>query len=114
MLGALLDPLQRAIRERSKVRVHYRDVQEQFSKRVIWPLGLYFWGHCWTLVGWCELRKAFRHFRVDRIVILHTLGDRYPHLPGHTLADYEAAMDARCTKPQSTDPQTAVEEKTPS
>jgi len=114
MLGALLDPLQRAIRERSKVRVHYRDVQEQFSKRIIWPLGLYFWGHCWTLVGWCQLRKAFRHFRVDRIVILQTLGDRYPHLPGHTLADYEAAMDARCTKPQSTDPQTAVEEKTPS
>ena len=109
MLGALLDPLQRAIRERSKVRVHYRDVQEQFSKRIIWPLGLYFWGHCWTLVGWCELRKAFRHFRVDRIVILQTLGDRYPHLPGHTLADYEAAMDARCTDPQST-----VEEKTPS
>ena len=72
------------------------------------------WGEWVRLVVGCEVRKAFRHFGVELIVILHTLGDRYPHLPGHTLADYEAAMDARCTKPQSTDPQTAVEEKTPS
>ncbi|MBB10037.1 MULTISPECIES: YafY family protein [unclassified Alcanivorax] len=101
MLGALLDPLQQAIAERAKVRLHYRDLQEQHSKRVIWPLGLYFWGHCWTLAGWCELRGAFRHFRVDRIVILQTLEDSYPVRPGQTLADYEASFDCETTKEKS-------------
>ena len=101
MLGALLDPLQQAIAERAKVRLHYRDLQEQHSKRVIWPLGLYFWGHCWTLAGWCELRGAFRHFRVDRIVILQTLEDSYPVRAGQTLADYQASFDCATTEEKS-------------
>lgn len=100
MLGALLDPLQRAIAERRKIQLHYRDAQEQPSKRILWPLGLYFWGHCWTLVGWCELRAAFRHFRVDRIVILQTLELDYPVVPGQTLADYEAWEKHRCEREQ--------------
>lgn len=103
MLGALLDPLQRAIAERRKIQLHYRDVQAQPSKRVIWPLGLYFWGHCWTLVGWCELRAAFRHFRVDRIVILQTLESDYPVVPGQTLADYEAWEKQHCEREQHHD-----------
>jgi len=30
------------------------------------------------LVGWCELRQAFRHFRTDRIDALAVLAQRYP------------------------------------
>ena len=103
MLGALLDPLQQAITERRKIQLHYTDLQERQSRRVLWPLGLYFWGHCWTLVGWCELRRAFRHFRVDRIVILQTLEDTYPVSPGRTLADYEAWETRRCHQQEAAD-----------
>ncbi|WP_245573803.1 helix-turn-helix transcriptional regulator [Neptunomonas japonica] len=34
---------------------------------MVWPLGLVFWGRAWTLVAWCELRQAYRMFRLDRI-----------------------------------------------
>ncbi len=31
------------------------------------PLGLYFWGHSWSLAAWCDLRVAYRNFRPDRM-----------------------------------------------
>jgi predicted DNA-binding transcriptional regulator YafY len=30
------------------------------------------------LIGWCELRKDFRSFRIDRIVSADFLQERYP------------------------------------
>lgn len=67
-----------------KVSVTYRRGDGEVSERVLWPLGLVFWGRFWTLGAWCELRQAFRTFRVDRIVQveLHEAGfdDRYGHL----------------------------------
>jgi len=30
------------------------------------------------VVGWCELRRAFRHFRTDRIISMRILDARYP------------------------------------
>lgn len=67
-----------------KVSVSYRRADGEVSQRALWPLGLVFWGHCWTLGAWCELRQAFRTFRVDRILavelIEQTFDDRYGHL----------------------------------
>ncbi|PKO37022.1 MAG: DNA-binding transcriptional regulator [Betaproteobacteria bacterium HGW-Betaproteobacteria-6] len=67
-----------------KVSVSYRRADGEASQRTLWPLGLVFWGHCWTLGAWCELRQAFRTFRVDRIgsveLIDETFDDRYGHL----------------------------------
>jgi predicted DNA-binding transcriptional regulator YafY len=31
-----------------------------------------------VLAAWCELRRDFRHFRIDRIIALHETGERYP------------------------------------
>lgn len=67
-----------------KVAVSYRRADGEVSQRTLWPLGLVFWGHCWTLGAWCELRHSFRTFRVDRILavelIAQTFDDRYGHL----------------------------------
>ena len=67
-----------------KVTVSYRRADGEVSQRTLWPLGLVFWGHCWTLGAWCELRQGFRTFRVDRIqaveLIDATFDDRYGHL----------------------------------
>ena len=30
------------------------------------------------VAAWCESRTAYRHFRIDRIVTLEALADRYP------------------------------------
>lgn len=56
-----------AITTKQKLLLDYRDVNQTPSERLIWPLGLFFWGAAWTLVAWCELRNDFRIFRLDRM-----------------------------------------------
>ena len=80
--------LRGAIDERHKVRLAYRRADGEASQRVVWPLGLFFWGHVWTLGAWCELRKAFRSFRLDRIATLTRLDARYTTAKGRTLDDF--------------------------
>ena len=60
----------------------------QHSSRNIHPLGLFYWGKVWTLVAWCELRDAFRHFRLDRIQRLSVLPQHFESRPGQTLQDF--------------------------
>ncbi|MBY4675556.1 helix-turn-helix transcriptional regulator [Marinobacterium arenosum] len=48
--------------------LRYRDLQGEFSERLVYPLALIGWRHCWTLLAWCELRRAYRNFRLDRIL----------------------------------------------
>ena len=56
------------------------------------PLGLYFWGDAWTLGAWCDLRRAFRNFRLDRIDALNVADLRYPDEAGKRLEDYIRKM----------------------
>lgn len=83
-----LADLRRAIDERRKVRLEYRRGDGVRSRRVLRPLGLFFWGDRWSLVAWCELRRAFRHFRLDRIHRLRVLDSTFESEPGRTLDDY--------------------------
>jgi predicted DNA-binding transcriptional regulator YafY len=56
------------------------------------PLGLYFWGEAWTLGAWCELRRDFRNFRLDRIGAVSVAEARFPDEPGKRLEDYVRRM----------------------
>ncbi|HKK04769.1 MAG TPA: YafY family protein [Gammaproteobacteria bacterium] len=82
--------LRRAIDLRLMARLHYRREDGESSRRVIWPLGLIFWGAKWTLGAWCELRDEFRTFRLDRIESLDILPSQFPDMPGRRLKDYIA------------------------
>jgi len=75
-----VDPalLRRAIRAERKVALAYRDRAEATSERIVWPLALSFFEHARVLVGWCELREDFRHFRTDRIARAEVLEAGYP------------------------------------
>lgn len=64
---ALLDRLEAAATNRTRLVLDYRDAEGQTTRRPVRPLNLWFWGKVWTLIGWCELRNDFRMFRVDRI-----------------------------------------------
>ena len=79
-MALLRDGMERGL----KLDVAYRRADGQSSRRRLWPLGLVFWGHCWTLGAWCELRGEFRTFRVDRIEHVEAsdegFDDRYGHL----------------------------------
>lgn len=67
-----------AIRLQRKLRIIYIDGAGQESERVIWPFSLGYFQHFRILVGWCELKGDFRHFRTDRIRGLVSLEESYP------------------------------------
>lgn len=70
--------IRKAMRLEKKLLLNYQDGNNQATERVIWPLGLGFFDQVRILIGWCELREDFRHFRVDRIISLDVLDERYP------------------------------------
>ena len=57
------------------------------SERQVRPLGCFFWSEVWTLAAWCEQREDFRNFRIDRVLDLQVLDDRFRDEPGRTLPD---------------------------
>ncbi len=64
---ATLELLRAAIREGRKVSFGYVDKKGQPSSRVVVPVGLFFWGTTWSLAAYCEMREAYRSFRLDRM-----------------------------------------------
>ena len=86
-VASFMGDLRGAIDHRNKVVMAYTRADGRESKRTIWPLGLFFWGTVWTLGAWCELRQAFRNFRLDRIKTLEVCNEQYPIEPGRTLED---------------------------
>jgi predicted DNA-binding transcriptional regulator YafY len=84
--------LRKAIDRRLLVHMAYQREDGQASERVVWPLGLVFWGNKWTLGAWCELRGEFRTFRLDRIQALELLPSQFPDLPGRRFKDYIAVV----------------------
>ena len=83
----VMGQLRAAIDHRCKVRFRYVREDRAQSHRTVWPLGLFFWGHAWTLGAWCELRSALRNFRLDRITALEPLVDTFTPQAGRTVED---------------------------
>ncbi len=77
-----------AANQRRKIRLVYQRADKEQSDRIIWPLGLFFWGKVWTIGAWCETRDSFRVFRLDRICTLEILADIYPIEKGKRLQDF--------------------------
>lgn len=88
-----IDDLEIAVEKRICLGLSYLDAEHRPTKRVVRPLGLWFWGKVWTLIAWCELRNDFRMFRLDRIVTMKGTGESFRHEPGKTLADFYRSME---------------------
>ena len=89
--SAHLEPmslLRQAIDAQRKLRFGYRRADGLATRRVVHPLGLFFWGGGWSLGAWCELRGEFRNFRLDRMTDLELLAETFAAVPGRTLADF--------------------------
>jgi predicted DNA-binding transcriptional regulator YafY len=89
--AAVVGPLaimRRAIAASSKLRFGYTRADGVVTERVVWPLGLFFWGEAWTLGAWCELREDFRTFRLDRMTHIETMAERFSTDGGRRLEDY--------------------------
>jgi predicted DNA-binding transcriptional regulator YafY len=91
-----MDALRTAINERRCVEVTYQDVDAKQSFRRFHPLGIFYWGTCWTVGAWCELRQDFRTFRLDRIEQLRVCEERFADVAGRRLEDYLRSTEASC------------------
>jgi len=72
-----LAEVRQAIREETKLRLVYTDVERRHTERTIKPLAILYYVEVVLLSAWCELRAGFRHFRVERIVSCETTEDRF-------------------------------------
>src|SRR6185312_14776909 len=62
----------------AKIGLVYRDEKQAETRRLVWPIGVSYWDAVRLIVAWCEMRKGFRHFRTDRVVMAEFLEARYP------------------------------------
>lgn len=91
-LRVLIDRIEAAIEARLRLDFDYRDQHGAETKRVVRPLGLWFWGAVWTMVAWCELRQDFRMFRLDRLGEMRE-GERFRIESGKRLQDFYRLME---------------------
>lgn len=88
-----LTPIRRAIRERRKLVMDYAALSDERSSRTVRPLGLAFFGPFWMLAAWCELRRDFRTFRIERIAVLKLSDETFRDETGKTIEDFYARPD---------------------
>ena len=86
-----LTVLRSAIRTCRRLAISYVDGERRQTQRVIWPVQLGFMDSARVVTGWCELRKAFRFFRTDRITSAET-GERYPARRADLIRDFHAQL----------------------
>ena len=92
--GADLGALRTQIRAGRKLKLGYRDEQARRTDRIVWPVAIGYLDMRRILVGWCELRDGFRHFRMDRIVEVMLMEDRYPVRPALLRAQWRRGLQA--------------------
>jgi predicted DNA-binding transcriptional regulator YafY len=76
--GKLVECVRDAIRKEAKMTITYRDLKEKTSRRVVWPFALAFFDQALIILAWCEKRRDFRNFRVDRVESWTESDTRYP------------------------------------
>ncbi len=82
-----LQTLREAIAGKRKLLLTYRDLKDKTSQRTVRPLACLYWGQVWTLAAWCEQRRDFRSFRIDRIEAA-SWEDGFRDEPGQALGDF--------------------------
>ena len=87
-LRELLDVLHQSCLTRRVITFGYAREDGERSSRSVRPLALVFWSGVWTLTSWCELRKDFRTFRLDRMEQVIVLEREFVSKRGQRLEDY--------------------------
>lgn len=84
--------LRKACTQLEKVTFAYKDESGSASERTVRPLELTFWGKVWMLTAWCELRKGFRNFRLDRMQHLKAAGVFFVDEPSKSMSAYQVVL----------------------
>lgn len=87
---AELATIREAIRNEMRLIITYRDDKGAETRRTIWPIALAFFDRVRIVAAWCEMRVAFRHFRIDRIVALTPSKRKIPQRRAALLKEWRA------------------------
>ena len=79
--GIDLGALRGAIRDNRKMRIVYMDEKGKRTRRVIWPIAMAYYVDVTVIGAWCETRKDYRHFRVERVASSSVLDEQFVSTP---------------------------------
>jgi len=65
------------------------------TMRSIEPIGLFYYSWHWHLIAWCRLRKAYRDFRLDRILSFSAQNENFIRHSRLTLQEYLSTQSGR-------------------
>lgn len=88
-----LATLREAVRAEHKLRLRYTDKNGTATERLVWPVAIGFFEAAEVLAAWCETRRDFRHFRLDRIAAADPTTERYPIRRPVLLADWRLQQE---------------------
>jgi len=83
------------IRTGRKIIIRYRDDKGEESSRTIWPTVIGYTENVRLVAAWCEVRSAFRHFRMDRIVAAEFLDEAHGFRPADLRARWKRDFEGR-------------------
>lgn len=62
-----IEALRQATRNEQVIELDYSDAEGARTRRTVQPLAIVFFDRSLVVLAWCELREAYRSFRIDRI-----------------------------------------------
>ncbi|WP_404367950.1 helix-turn-helix transcriptional regulator [Sphingomonas sp. MMS24-J45] len=90
-----LATIREAIRSEHIIQIAYADEHGAITHHAVWPFTLAFHDRVRAVLGWCEARGGFDHFRTDRITALYVAPKRYPRRRTALLKAWRAAAASR-------------------
>lgn len=90
-----LSRLRQACWDEQALLMHYLDMNDRRSERVIWPLGMSYSDHALMLLAYCRLRMDYRMFHVNRIEQASPTGDSFRPRRVPLLRDYATILRQR-------------------
>jgi predicted DNA-binding transcriptional regulator YafY len=88
-----LSKIQHAIIEQTQLKIAYQSVKDELSERIIEPIGLVFYAFSWHMIGYCQLRKDYRDFKIDRIKELKNTGIPFQITTHIQLSEYKLPVN---------------------
>jgi len=72
-----ISQLQYALTNYYLIKIDYSNEGRETSTRTIEPFALLSTAENWLLIAWCRSRTSFRYFRLDRIIKLEILNEKF-------------------------------------